>query len=73
MAEGVRGFTHREPWGVVAGIIPWNYPIVLTSWFMFPALLSGNVILIKPAEDTSCCRACSTSASWPQEAASRRG
>lgn len=47
-----RGFTYREPWGVVAGIIPWNYPIVLTSWFMFPALLAGNTILIKPAEDT---------------------
>jgi aldehyde dehydrogenase (NAD+) len=37
---------------VVAGIIPWNYPLVLTSWFMFPALLAGNTILIKPAEDT---------------------
>lgn len=52
IAPSVKGFTHREPWGVVAGIIPWNYPIVLTSWFMFPALLSGNTILIKPAEDT---------------------
>ncbi len=52
VAEGVKGFTHREPWGVVAGIIPWNYPIVLTSWFMFPALLAGNSVLIKPAEDT---------------------
>jgi len=52
VASGVRGFMYREPWGVVAGIIPWNYPIVLTSWFMFPALLSGNTILIKPAEDT---------------------
>lgn len=52
VTDGVKGFTHREPWGVVAGIIPWNYPIVLTSWFMFPALLAGNTILIKPAEDT---------------------
>jgi aldehyde dehydrogenase (NAD+) len=52
VADGIKGFTYREPWGVVAGIIPWNYPIVLTSWFMFPALLSGNTILIKPAEDT---------------------
>lgn len=52
VADGVQGYTYREPWGVVAGIIPWNYPIVLTSWFMFPALLSGNTILIKPAEDT---------------------
>src|SRR5215510_4353350 len=52
VADGVRGFTYREPWGVVAGVIPWNYPIVLTSWFMFPALLAGNTTLIKPAEDT---------------------
>ena len=52
VSDSVRGFTYREPWGVVAGIIPWNYPIVLTSWFMFPSLLAGNTILIKPAEDT---------------------
>ena len=52
VASGVKGFTFREPWGVVAGIIPWNYPIVLTSWFIFPALLAGNTVLIKPAEDT---------------------
>lgn len=52
LGEHLKGMTYREPWGVVAGIIPWNYPIVLTSWFMFPALLSGNTILIKPAEDT---------------------
>jgi len=52
VAAGVKGYTFREPWGVVAGIIPWNYPIVLTSWFMFPALLAGNSVLIKPAEDT---------------------
>lgn len=52
VADGVKGYTYREPWGVVAGIIPWNYPIVLISWFMFPALLSGNTILLKPAEDT---------------------
>ena len=52
VADGIKGFAHREPWGVVAGIIPWNYPIVLTSWFMFPALLAGNTVLFKPAEDT---------------------
>ena len=52
VADNVKGFSFREPWGVVAGIIPWNYPIVLTSWFMFPALLAGNTVLIKPAEDT---------------------
>jgi aldehyde dehydrogenase (NAD+) len=52
VGPGIKGFTHREPWGVVAGIIPWNYPIVLNSWFIFPALLAGNCILLKPAEDT---------------------
>lgn len=52
ISGSMRGFVNRQPWGVVAGIIPWNYPIVLTAWFMFPALLSGNCILIKPAEDT---------------------
>jgi aldehyde dehydrogenase (NAD+) len=52
ISKTMRGFTYREPWGVVAGIIPWNYPLVLTSWFMFPALLAGNTVLLKPAEDT---------------------
>ena len=52
VADGTQGFTYRESWGVVAGIVPWNYPIVLTSWFLFPAVLAGNTILIKPAEDT---------------------
>ncbi|MEC7409824.1 MAG: aldehyde dehydrogenase family protein, partial [Planctomycetota bacterium] len=52
VGPGVQGYSFREPWGVVAGIIPWNYPIVLTSWFIFPALLAGNCVLIKPAEDT---------------------
>ncbi|MEC8556405.1 MAG: aldehyde dehydrogenase family protein [Planctomycetota bacterium] len=52
VAAGMKGFTYREPWGVVAGIIPWNYPVVLNSWFIFPALLAGNCVLLKPAEDT---------------------
>ena len=52
VGNGTTGSTYREPWGVVAGIIPWNYPVVLNSWFMFPALLAGNCILLKPAEDT---------------------
>ena len=52
VGDGMQGFTYREPRGVVAGIIPWNYPIVLISWFMFPALMAGNCILLKPAEDT---------------------
>ena len=48
----MRGYTHVQPRGVVAGIIPWNYPVVLTSWFIFPALLAGNTVLIKPSEET---------------------
>lgn len=50
--EGVDAYTYVEPWGVVAGIIPWNYPVVLTAWFMIPALMAGNCILIKPSEET---------------------
>ena len=37
---------------MVAGVIPWNYPVVLTAWFAFPALLAGNCILLKPSEET---------------------
>jgi aldehyde dehydrogenase (NAD+) len=48
----VDAYTYVEPWGVVAGIIPWNYPVVLTAWFMMPALMAGNCILIKPSEET---------------------
>ena len=52
VADGVEGFPFVEPWGVVAGIIPWNYPVVLTAWFMIPALMAGNCIIIKPSEET---------------------
>ena len=50
--DHVRGFIRREFWGVVVGIIPSNYSIVLTAWFMFPSLFAGNYILMKPAGDT---------------------
>ena len=52
VADGIEGYPYVQPWGVVAGIIPWNYPVVLTAWFIMPALLAGNTVLIKPAEDT---------------------
>lgn len=42
----------RVPVGVVGMITPWNFPIAIPSWKMFPALLSGNTIVFKPAEDT---------------------
>jgi aldehyde dehydrogenase (NAD+) len=42
----------RVPVGVVGLITPWNFPIAIPSWKMFPALLAGNTIVFKPAEDT---------------------
>src|SRR5262249_23329765 len=42
----------REPVGVVAAIVPWNFPLLLTSWKVAPALAAGNVVIIKPASQT---------------------
>jgi aldehyde dehydrogenase (NAD+) len=42
----------RVPVGVVGMITPWNFPIAIPSWKMFPALLAGNTVVFKPAEDT---------------------
>lgn len=49
----VRTWTLREPVGVVAAIVPWNSPLVLTSMKLAPALAAGCTIVLKPAEDTS--------------------
>jgi aldehyde dehydrogenase (NAD+) len=46
-------YTLREPVGVVGLIIPWNFPLLLASWKLGPALACGNTIVIKPAEQTS--------------------
>ncbi|KAK4684941.1 aldehyde dehydrogenase (NAD+), partial [Tremellales sp. Uapishka_1] len=46
------GYTLHEPLGVCAGIIPFNYPLGMLSWKVAPALACGNVIIIKPAEQT---------------------
>ena len=48
-------FTFREPVGVAGLITPWNFPVAIPSWKMFPALMAGNVIVFKPAEDTPAC------------------
>jgi aldehyde dehydrogenase (NAD+) len=45
-------YTLREPVGVVAAIVPWNFPLLLTSWKVAPALACGNTIIIKPASQT---------------------
>ena len=42
----------HEPLGVVAQIIPWNFPLMLASWKIAPALVTGNCIVMKPAEQT---------------------
>src|SRR4051794_12540324 len=53
--EYVKGYTsliRREPLGIVAGICPWNYPLMMAVWKMGPALAAGNVQILKPAEQT---------------------
>jgi betaine-aldehyde dehydrogenase len=44
--------TWPEPLGVVAAIVPWNFPIAITSWKIAPALACGNTVVVKPAELT---------------------
>lgn len=44
--------TIREPVGVVGIITPWNLPMLMPAWKLFPALISGNTVVVKPAEDT---------------------
>jgi acyl-CoA reductase-like NAD-dependent aldehyde dehydrogenase len=46
------GYTVREPVGVVAAITPWNTPLGLLGWKLFPALAAGNTIVVKPSEVT---------------------
>ena len=48
VAGGV-DMTFREPLGVVGLIVPWNFPIAITSWKLGPALAAGNTIVLKPA------------------------
>jgi aldehyde dehydrogenase (NAD+) len=52
------GFTTRQPVGVVGMITPWNFPVAIPSWKIFPALLAGNGVVIKPSEHApACCEA----------------
>jgi betaine-aldehyde dehydrogenase len=44
--------TLREPLGVCAAIVPWNFPFAITTWKVAPALAMGNTVLVKPASDT---------------------
>jgi len=51
VAGGV-DLTFPEPLGVVAAIVPWNFPAAITSWKVGPALATGNTVVVKPAELT---------------------
>ncbi|MCI5078416.1 aldehyde dehydrogenase family protein [Oricola sp.] len=51
--QGYTAFTTREPHGVVAGIIPWNYPLQILARVAGAALAMGNTLVVKPAEDAS--------------------
>jgi aldehyde dehydrogenase (NAD+) len=47
-----RSETHRVPIGVVVGIVPWNYPMLLGLWKIAPALVAGNTMIVKPSPFT---------------------
>jgi acyl-CoA reductase-like NAD-dependent aldehyde dehydrogenase len=50
--SGFLNYLLREPVGVVGQVVPWNFPLMFTSWKMAPALAAGNCIVLKPAEIT---------------------
>ncbi len=47
------GLIVREPVGVVAAVLPWNFPLMMMAWKIGPALATGNAVIVKPAEQTS--------------------
>ena len=51
--EGTLGLIHKEPVGVVAAIVPWNFPLMIAAWKVAPALAAGNSVVLKPSEDAS--------------------
>lgn len=52
-ADNVLALIHREPVGVVAAIVPWNFPLMIGAWKIAPALAAGNSVVLKPAETAS--------------------
>lgn len=50
--EGNTSFLRREPFGVVAAVTPWNFPLWQAVWKVAPALAVGNTVVVKPAENT---------------------
>ena len=50
--EGQLNLVFKEPYGVVAAIVPWNYPLLLLMWKLAPALAAGNTVVLKPSPYT---------------------
>lgn len=50
--DGFTSMIRRDPVGVVASIAPWNYPLMMAAWKIAPALAAGNVVVLKPSEQT---------------------
>ncbi|RID89804.1 aldehyde dehydrogenase family protein [Gemmobacter lutimaris] len=51
--DDVLGLVHRAPVGVVGAIVPWNFPLMIGTWKLGPALAAGNTVVLKPAETAS--------------------
>ncbi|MEQ6247578.1 aldehyde dehydrogenase family protein [Sulfitobacter sp. HNIBRBA3233] len=51
--DGALGLIHREPVGVIGAIVPWNFPLMIGTWKLAPALAAGNSVVLKPAETAS--------------------
>nr|WP_225027934.1 aldehyde dehydrogenase [Xinfangfangia pollutisoli] len=51
-ADTVLAMITREPLGVVAAVVPWNFPLLMASWKLGPALAAGNSVILKPAEQS---------------------
>lgn len=49
-ADDALGMITREPVGVVAAIVPWNFPLLMAAWKIAPALAAGNSVILKPSE-----------------------
>ncbi|BCL76678.1 aldehyde dehydrogenase [Jeongeupia sp. HS-3] len=50
VAGNLLGMVTREPLGVVAAVVPWNFPLLMASWKFAPALAAGNSVILKPSE-----------------------
>lgn len=50
--SGKTSIIRRDPLGVVGSVAPWNYPILMATWKIAPALLTGNTLVLKPSEHT---------------------